>query len=326
QNATVERIGSSPRPEWKRVLQAVKEGALYKYQERYFVLDAQGTLVGMDGKPLLSDKGEPLLPDTGLDPVVLAESNIAAIQSIIDKMDLFGDDAERRKAVAIQLGNSGEARALEILEQSRKAERDPAVRDVMVEAIAKMKLQDPQAAVRLQAVELFTDSRSEAALPLLRNLAESDPDAGLREAAKRGVARIESFLRWRNAVGYLFNGLSLASVLLIMSLGLAIILGLMGIINMAHGEMLMLGCYTAYVMQELFAKHWPAHQDYYFVIALPLSVIVAGAAGLFLEWALLRRLYGRPLETLLVTWGLGMVLQQAARLHFGDQTSVNPPS
>jgi urea transport system permease protein len=115
-------------------------------------------------------------------------------------------------------------------------------------------------------------------------------------------------------------------VLLIMSLGLAITFGQMGIINMAHGEMLMIGCYTAYVMQELFARRWPAHQDYYFLAALPLSVLVAGGVGLLLERTLLRRLYGRPLETLLVTFGLGMVLQQSARLYFGDQTSVNPPS
>jgi urea transport system permease protein len=326
QKATVVGIEQAPRPEWKRVLQALKEGALYKYEERYFVLDAQGSLVGMDGKPLLSPAGEPFLPDTGLDSVVLAEENIATIQVVIDRMDLFGDDPERRKALAMQLGNSGEARAVGLLEQALKAERDGSVRDVVVEALAKMKLLDPQVSVRLQAVDLFAESRSEAALPLLKGLAESDPDAGLRDAARKGVTRIESFLRWRNRLGYVFNGLSLASVLLIMSLGLAIIFGLMGVINMAHGEMLMLGCYTAYVMQELFAHHWPQYQDYYFVAALPLSVVVAGAVGLLLERVLLRRLYGRPLETLLVTWGLGMVMQQAARLHFGDQTSVNSPS
>jgi len=326
QKAAVADIESSPRPEWRTVLQAVKEGALYKYQDRFYVLDAQGTLVGMDQKPLLSSAGEPFLPDTGLDSVVLAEENIAAIQVVIDRMDLFGDDAEKRKAVAIQLGNSGEVRALGLLEKALASERDGAVKAVIVEAVAKMKLLDPQPAVRLQAVDLFAQSRSEAALPLLKGLAESDPDAGVRQASITGVARIESFLRWRNRFGYLFNGVSLASVLLIMSLGLAVIFGLMGIINMAHGEMLMLGCYTAYVMQELFAKHLPAYQDYYFVVALPLSVVVAGLVGLLLERVLLRRLYGRPLETLLVTWGLGMVLQQAARLYFGDQTSVNPPS
>jgi urea transport system permease protein len=111
-----------------------------------------------------------------------------------------------------------------------------------------------------------------------------------------------------------------------MSLGLAVTFGLMGVINMAHGEMLMLGSYTAFVVQELFAARFPAHQDHYFVLALPLSFLAAGLVGLALESTVIRFLYGRPLETLIVTWGVGMILQQAARLAFGDQTSVNPPT
>jgi urea transport system permease protein len=100
----------------------------------------------------------------------------------------------------------------------------------------------------------------------------------------------------------------------------------MGIINMAHGEMLMLGSYTAYVLQEFFAIHCTAHADTYFLVALPLSLLVVGAVGILLERGLLCLLYGRPLESLLVTWGIGLVLQQGARLYFGDQTSVHPPT
>jgi urea transport system permease protein len=100
----------------------------------------------------------------------------------------------------------------------------------------------------------------------------------------------------------------------------------MGIINMAHGEMLMVGSYTAYVVQEIFATRLPAHQDSYFFVALPLSFLVAGLVGLALESTVIRFLYGRPLETLIVTWGIGLILQQCARLWFGDQTSVNSPT
>ena len=112
-------------------------------------------------------------------------------------------------------------------------------------------------------------------------------------------------------MGYVFNGLSLASVLLIMSLGLAVTFGLMGIINMAHGEMLMLGSYTAYVLQEIFITNFPDYLDYYFILALPLSVLVVGCVGLLMERGILRFLYGRPLESLLITWGIGMILQPA---------------
>ncbi|HET7874232.1 MAG TPA: urea ABC transporter permease subunit UrtB, partial [Methylomirabilota bacterium] len=135
-----------------------------------------------------------------------------------------------------------------------------------------------------------------------------------------------TFLVIRNVIGYFFNGISLGAVLLIMSLGLAVTFGLMGIINMAHGEMLMIGSYTAYVVQEIFATRWSGQQDYYFLVALPLSFLAAGLVGLALEGGIIRFLYGRPLETLIVTWGIGMIFQQAARLYFGDQTSVNSPT
>jgi urea transport system permease protein len=129
-----------------------------------------------------------------------------------------------------------------------------------------------------------------------------------------------------NLVGYVFNGLSLASILLMMSLGLAITFGLMGVINMAHGEMLMLGSYTAYVVQECFMAYAPGHLDYFFFLALPLSLLAVGAVGWCLEQGVLRFLYGRPLESLLVTWGIGLIFQQGVRLSLGDQTSVNAPT
>lgn len=326
QGETLTAIESTPATGWRPVLRALKEGALYSYEGRFYVLGADGSLLDVDGRPLLSPAGEPFIPDTGLESVVLASENVARVQALVDRIDLFGGDAERRKEVVIQIGNAGDPQSLALLQEALEKEREPGVHSALAEAIARIKLQDPKVEVRMQAVELFAESRSESALGLLRGLAENDPEPPLRTAAAQGVARIESFLRWRNLAGYAFNGISLASVLLIMSLGLAVTFGLMGVINMAHGEMLMVGCYTAYVLQELFTKHLPAHQDYYFVLAVPLSALAAGAVGLAIERGLLRRLYGRPLETLLVTWGLGMVLQQSARLYFGDQTSVNAPT
>ena len=132
----------------------------------------------------------------------------------------------------------------------------------------------------------------------MKGLHKTETDATVLAAIDKAVKRIEDYLRLRNAVGYVFNGMSLASVLLIMSLGLAITFGLMGIINMAHGEMLMLGSYTAYVLQELFTSAFPQYLDYYFVVALPLSIVVVGCVGVLMERGMLRFLYGRPLESL----------------------------
>lgn len=127
--------------------------------------------------------------------------------------------------------------------------------------------------------------------------------------------------------GQLFNGLSSSSILLLISLGLAITFGLMGVINMAHCEFMMLGSYTAYVLQNLFLRLFgEAHFGYYFLVALPLSFFVAGAAGWLLERLLIRHLYGRPLDTLLATWGVSLLIQQILRQVFGaNNVDVRSP-
>lgn len=114
-----------------------------------------------------------------------------------------------------------------------------------------------------------------------------------------------------------FNGLSVFCVLLLMALGLAIIFGQMGVINMAHGEFLTVGAYTTFLVSTLTLKYVPALQPYYFFVAIVLSFLIAGALGWLAEWALISKLYHRPLDTLLATWGLSLVMQQAFRSIFG---------
>src|SRR4029450_9271153 len=146
----------------------------------------------------------------------------------------------------------------------------------MVETIHTLRLLDPDRQVRQQAIAFFGATRAESALSRLRDLRDKEQDLQVQAAIGTAVQGIESYLQMREAVAYLFNGLSLASILLIMSLGLAITFGLMGIINMAHGEMLMLGSYTAYVLQEFFANRFSAHADTYFLAAMPLSLLLVG--------------------------------------------------
>ncbi|WP_311971014.1 urea ABC transporter permease subunit UrtB [Pseudomonas baltica] len=123
-----------------------------------------------------------------------------------------------------------------------------------------------------------------------------------------------------------FNGLSVFCVLLLMALGLAIIFGQMGVINMAHGEFLTIGAYTTYVMSYLTTTYFPAMQPYYFFFAIALSFIVAGAVGWLVEWIMISRLYHRPLDTLLATWGLSLMMQQTFRSVFGArEVSAEPP-
>jgi urea transport system permease protein len=146
-----------------------------------------------------------------------------------------------------------------------------------------------------------------------------EEDAEIREAAAAALASIERRQFWIGSVGNLLYGLSLGSVILLAALGLAITFGLMGVINMAHGEMLMFGAYTTYVVQNAFAAMWPGAFDWYLAAALPAAFAVCALAGMLIERSILRLLYGRPLETLLATWGISLLLIQTVRTIFGAQ-------
>jgi urea transport system permease protein len=308
------------------LLRALKDGGLYLVEGRIAALGDDGNLKDLRGGLVLDAQGQPVSPPSGQEAIALEEQYFGLVQRALERLEVFGSDPSARKSAAFKLGNSRDPSAVPLLVKAAEREPDREVKAAMEEALAKLRLGAPDAPTRVGAVEALGRLRSEGALGQLRALRALDPDGAVKRAAGQAVRGIEEFLVVRNAVGYVFNGVSLGAVLLIMSLGLAVTFGLMGIINMAHGEMLMLGSYTAFVVQELFAARLPGHQDYFFFVALPLSFVVAGLVGLALELGIIRFLYGRPLETLIVTWGIGMILQQGARLYFGDQTSVNSPT
>jgi urea transport system permease protein len=325
QRQALEQIRELADPAFKEFLSALKEGALYTWQGKLLILGDSGAFKDLAGQAILDAWSQPFLPDDAAQ-VPLEEANIPLVQRALDVISLTDADARARRAAALKFGNLRDPAAVALLERAFTHEDDPSVRPVMVEALNKLKLFNPDPQIRRQAVEHFAATRAESALALLKSLVANEQDEAVNRAMQQAITSIDGYLRLRNLVGYVFNGLSLASILLMMSLGLAITFGLMGVINMAHGEMLMLGSYTAYVVQEFFAAHVPGQLDYFFFAALPLSLVVVGAVGLCLEQGLLRFLYGRPLESLLVTWGIGLILQQGVRLSLGDQTSVNPPT
>jgi urea transport system permease protein len=325
QRQALEQMRELADPSFKDLLIALKEGALYTWQGKLLILDDSGVFKDLAGQSLLDTAGAPLIPGDA-EQVPLEEANIPLAQRALDVISLTDHDPKARKAAALKLGNVHDPAVVGLLDKALAHEGDPSVRPVMVEALNKLRLFDPDPRVRRQTVEYVAATRAESALALLKSLREQEPDVAVNKAMQQAITSIDGYLRLRNVVGYVFNGFSLASILLMMSLGLAITFGLMGVINMAHGEMLMLGSYTAYVVQEFFATHLPGHLDYFFFVALPLSLLGVGMVGLCLERGILRFLYGRPLESLLVTWGIGLVFQQGIRLSLGDQTSVNPPT
>ncbi len=326
QKSALEELQDATDPGVERLLRALKDGALYTFKGRLVLLGDDGGLTDVAARPVVDAQGQPVQLESGQEAVALDESLFGVVQRILERFEVFSDDKAKRQSAAFKLGTSGDPSALGVLAKALEREADRDVRVVMEDALAKLRLRSADPKDRLAAVKRLGASSSEAAVPLLKALVEQETDPAVKAAAQAALRDIDTFVVRRNIVGYLFNGVSLAAVLFVMSLGLAVTFGLMGIINMAHGEMLMIGSYTAFVVQEVFQARLAAYQDYYFFVALPLAFLAAGLVGLVLELGVIRFLYGRPLETLIVTWGAGMILQQGARLYFGDQTSVNSPT
>jgi urea transport system permease protein len=208
------------------------------------------------------------------------------------------------------------------------------VRYTMEESRHLLELNSDDPAVRLEAVKKLGELRSLNSLSTLKELIEAGEQSGATEqqkelaaAGRAAVERIETWSMWAGVLETLFRGISLSSILLIMSLGLAIVFGLMGVINMAHGElMMMIGAYATYVTQQAFIAWFsPDVFDWYFPAALPVAFLAAAGVGWVLEATVIRFLYGRLLETLLATWGISLILMQAARVYFGDLTAVIAP-
>lgn len=175
--------------------------------------------------------------------------------------------------------------------------------------------------MRLAAVRLLGETGAPLARVRLENLLadEAETDAAVRKAAETSLAQVKRKLLIGELLGQAFSGLSLGSILLLAALGLAITFGLLGVINMAHGEMLMLGAYTTYMVQVLMARFAPEALAFYPLVALPVAFFVTAAIGMALERTVIRHLYGRPLETLLATWGISLILMQTVRTIFGAQ-------
>ena len=251
------------------------------------------------------------------------------IKAALGGLTLLSDDPDRREEAAAAVFAARDAGALETVEQAIAREEDPGLLDQLTLAKAAIQTNpDFPLDVRLAAVERL----SESALPEVRSLLaslsqEGEPDAEVRATAAEALDAVERDLAFWNFLGAIFQGLSLGSVLLLAAVGLAITFGVMGVINMAHGELVMLGAYTTFVVQQLFRDFAPGGLDYSLAVAVPAAFLVAGAAGVAIERSVIRWLYGRPFETLLATWGLSLILQQLVRTVFGPTNrEVSSPS
>ncbi len=233
---------------------------------------------------------------------------------------LSADPAERRQAVR-ELRDGADESKLPLIEKALAAEADAALKADLGLLRAAVLVSSPDKARRLEAAKALAESRTPATKALLieRLKPGVEPEPAVRAQLVAALAGVESQLAWGERLGVVFTGVSLGSILLLVALGLAITYGLMGVINMAHGELMMIGAYATYLVQNLFKAHLPDAFGWYMVVAVPASFLVAALVGAALERSVIRWLYGRPLETLLATWGISLVLMQGVRSLFGAQ-------
>jgi urea transport system permease protein len=282
---------------------------------------------------------EPIGPHSQLPPKppiiapVIDNELRRALEMTLATLRLTSSDSRVRRRAAEDIARQPNDGLVPIVRRLLVSEKDTHVRRALALSLAWADIDSPAVPVRIGALMAIADSPSAAFKPAVERVLSQgarrqpvEASVQVRAAASKALSAIRWRETWTNLISNLYYGLSLGSVLLLISLGLAITFGLMRVINMAHGELLMIGAYATFVVQQLFLKYLPSHSDWYPVVAVPAAFLTAAFVGIILERLVLRFLHGRPLETLLATWGVSLVLIQVVRQLFGAQnvTVANP--
>ncbi len=310
--AAIAAVAGSGNPLSLAVVEALRDGRLLVGAGNVFIRESSGTLISAaTGEAFGSAPGD-------LKPARVNNRVRRAIESALGNLTLLSPNAGTRLDAARAVFRTRDAAALPAIDGAIAQEKDAGVKVVLTSARAAILLSksDAPLADRLAAVVTLKARGDQDALALLSTLPAAT-QSELAEAAGKAAESIRTRLAFWSEVQNVWYGVSLGSVLLLAAIGLAITFGTMGVINMAHGEMVMIGAYTTFVVQELIRAHAPGVFGASLFIALPLAFLVAGAIGILIERTIIRFLYGRPLETLLATWGLSLILQQAVRTIFG---------
>lgn len=325
----VEAIAAAGDPRWLPALRAMLERRLFVHRpdDRLVIVEDEGA----DRRVVDALSGVSLgaVPAETLEVVRINNPLRRALAAAIARLSLRQPDRQARLAAVRELALRPAPEMLEALEAALAAESDAVVQAELEYAFAINAVAAPAGSVAprrlVEAVGILGARGGREALAMLDRLPPKD-DPALAAAVERARARIEGRLLVREVLQTAAYGLSLGSVLLLAAVGLAVTFGVMGVINLAHGELVMLGAYVTFVVQEAMRAHAPQLLDHSLFAALPLAFGVAGLAGILIERSIVRFLYGRPLETLLATFGVSLVLQQAVRSLFGptNREVANP--
>jgi urea transport system permease protein len=312
-DAAIAAVAASGNPLAADVIEALQDGRLvFGEDKRVYLRDKSGKLSdAATGQPAEAAAAT-------LKPVRINNRIRRSIEAALGGLTLLSTDPARRLEAAQAVFKSKDTKALTALEQAIAKEADATIKRALEEARAAVLLYSATASEgeKLEAVGQIRRRGDQDARGLFAALPAEQPET-VRRAVADAIGAIDNRLAAWGVVQNLWYGLSLGSVLLLAAIGLAITFGVMGVINMAHGEMVMLGAYTTFLVQEVIRGSAPWLFDYSLAIAIPLAFLVAGLIGMAIERGVIRFLYGRPLETLLATWGISLILQQAVRTSFG---------
>ncbi|AMM26601.1 urea ABC transporter permease subunit UrtB [Variovorax sp. PAMC 28711] len=294
-------------------IQAMSDDAVKVAEDKVFVMKDDKGFDPVTGAELK-------VPDTAEDVVNnnLMRGALDAAQSVL-KLTSSKDEAVRLEAANALLKNPDESR-IPLIEKALAAETSAGIKVRLELVRAASLLNSGDSAKRIAAAKALGENKSPDTKLLLNERLTEETDASVKTALVAAIASIDGALVWGDRINAIFSGISLGSVLLLAALGLAITYGLMGVINMAHGELMMIGAYATYMMQGLFQRYLPESWfGGYLIAAIPVSFLASALVGAILERGVIRFLYGRPLETLLATWGISLMLQQLVRSLFGAQ-------
>ncbi len=335
----VRRLVSESRAEIREAIRALQKLADEKTIPALKALGARLLRATPDGRVVIVDEDEENARDVfsgakvEIKGLTLREPRVnnsirRAVNTAVFSIQLLARQRGLRYQAALQLSKESEPQT-ELEQVIRKAysrEKDPQIKRLLALALARIDFESSDTTRKIAAIKVFEEVSELSVKEKLQGLLEKDEqghykekDARLRQAAQNALLSLRRIEFISTQINNLFFGLSYGSVLLLAAIGLAITFGLMGVINMAHGEMVMLGAVTTYTIQQIFQAYFPGAVDYFLLLAIPCAFIVSGLVGIGIERTVVRYLYGRPLDTLLATWGVGLVIIQAVRLTFGAQ-------
>ena len=314
--ATLNQLAAAGDEKGLALIQALSDDAVKVQGEQVLI-------VADDGSTTDAITGAAVAANDEAQDAIVNNRMRSALETAMAVRNLFGTDvgAQRDAATLLQRAAFDEPddSQIPLIEKALAGALDDQARDSLDLALAAMQLAAEDDAKRLSAAKALGEKSRPALRPLLLQRLEAEANPAVKAALSAALSAIDRQLVLGSALSQAFTGISLGSILLLAALGLAITYGLMGVINMAHGELMMIGAYATYVMQGVFQRYFPGAFDWYLVAAVPVAFMASALMGAVLERSVIRFLYGRPLETLLATWGISLMLQQLVRTVFGAQ-------